>query len=345
MNLIIHAPNIHRGGGKTLLLNLLQSIEGGRERCLVLVDSRMEAPPLPANIEVIRFPPTIAGRAAAEKRLIRSAHREHVVLCLGNLPPIARLQARKVVLFLHNRYLLDTGTPGFPLAVRLRNAVERLWLRHCIGNADQVVVQSPSMAHMVHRCLGISPLIAPFSANHSRARDPEPAAVGAPTPESRFLYVASGEPHKNHRRLVEAWAILAEAGLRPLLKLTVNPAHHPALASWISEKAKQHDLRIENAGEVGPERLQVMYDEATALIYPSLTESLGLPLLEVGTHGLPIIASERDYVRDIVAPKHTFDPESALSMARAVRRFMGIDEPALAISTPGDFLRMIMNDQ
>jgi len=344
LSLIIHAPNIHRGGGKTLLLNLLQSVSSGGEPCLSLVDDRMELPRLSRNIEIIRFPPTIAGRVAAEKRLTARSTREDVVLCLGNLPPLSRPEAQKIVLFLHNRYLLDARTSGFSLAVRLRNAVERLWLRKCINNVDQVIVQSSSMAGMAHRCLGITPVIAPFSVSHPDTHDQKTATARARSPEPAFIYVASGEPHKNHHRLVEAWTILAAAGIHPLLRLTVNPAHHPALASWIDGQARQHGLRIENAGEVEPERLAAMYGEATALIYPSLTESLGLPLLEASAHGLPVIASERDFVRDIVVPQQTFDPESALSMARAVRRFMGLEDPVLAIRTPGEFLQMVMNE-
>ena len=48
---------------------------------------------------------------------------------------------------------------------------------------------------------------------------------------------------------------------------------------------------------------------------------------------MPILAAERDYVRDVVAPVVSFDPESALSIARAVMRYQGWGaEPAM----PGD---------
>ena len=41
----------------------------------------------------------------------------------------------------------------------------------------------------------------------------------------------------------------------------------------------------------------------------------------------PIIASERDYVRDLINPIFTFDPNSSLSIARAVARHQGIKKP------------------
>jgi glycosyltransferase involved in cell wall biosynthesis len=339
LSLIVHAPNVHRGGGKTLLLSLLQA--PGRGNCLALVDERLDVPKLPENIEIIRFPPTVAGRISAERLLKARTQPDDAVLCLGNLPPLFRLRARRTVLFLQNRYLLDAmDTMAFPAGVRWRIAIERKWLRCKIGNVQQTVVQTPSMADAVRRRLGLDPAIAPFAIT-----DPDitpRSAVGRnDAAASGFLYVASGEPHKNHRLLVEAWVLLARASIKPLLRLTLNPVHHAELTAWIEDSSRSFGLRIENTGEVAPQQLSRLYDEAGALIYPSFTESLGLPLLEARAHGLPIIASERDFVRDIVTPQQTFDPESALSIARAVRRFLGTAEPALQIRTPAEFLDFV----
>ena len=55
-----------------------------------------------------------------------------------------------------------------------------------------------------------------------------------------------------------------------------------------------------------------------------------------------IIAAERDYVRDIVTPVETFDPESPVSIARAVRRFLGQPESPIAVTTADEFLRRIL---
>ncbi len=60
----------------------------------------------------------------------------------------------------------------------------------------------------------------------------------------------------------------------------------------------------------------------TALIFPSKTESLGLPLIEAASAGLPIIASELDFVRDVCVPNETFDPYSSTSISRAVKRLL-----------------------
>ncbi|MDP1671515.1 MAG: glycosyltransferase, partial [Burkholderiales bacterium] len=265
MSLIIHAPNVHRGGGRTLLLSLLQATarSGG---CLVLADDRLATLPLPENTEVIRFPPSVAGRLAAERFLRARAQPADVVLCMGNLPPLFQLRARRTVLFIQNRYLLDAvDTSAFDAIVRLRIAIERLWLRRTISRVQQILVQSPSMADAVHRCLDIRSEVAPFALLDSGHTAPVTKDSPGDAGTAGFLYVASGEPHKNHRRLVEAWLLLAEAGIRPLLRLTLNTAHHPELAAWITASSEHSGLRIENSGEVSPEQLARLYKESAAL--------------------------------------------------------------------------------
>ncbi|MDA9221646.1 glycosyltransferase, partial [Methylophilaceae bacterium] len=66
-----------------------------------------------------------------------------------------------------------------------------------------------------------------------------------------------------------------------------------------------------------------LYNQSNALIYPSLLESFGLPLVEASQLNLPILASELDYVRDVIDPIEVFDPTSPISISRAVKRFAG----------------------
>ena len=70
---------------------------------------------------------------------------------------------------------------------------------------------------------------------------------------------------------------------------------------------------------------------------------MGLPLLEAQSLSVPIIASERDYVRDLVEPSQTFDPASPLSIARAVMRAMEKTEERVATSSANDFIKIVMD--
>ena len=177
--------------------------------------------------------------------------------------------------------------------------------------------------------------VLPFILAHSNA-EPNPNVA------AEFLYVADGEAHKNHETLLKAWQILADQGLRPSLALTLAP-RDARLRQEIALATKNHGLNISDLGLLPHAQVLSLYGSARALIFPSLSESFGLPLVEARRAGLPIIASELDFVRDVCAPVETFDPKSAVSIARAVRRFLGVPEAPLDPGSPADFLQALFN--
>ncbi len=101
-------------------------------------------------------------------------------------------------------------------------------------------------------------------------------------------------------------------------------------------------MSIVNRGQLSADGVAELYQSSTALIYPSKTESFGLPLIEAAQYKLPILDSELDYVRGLMEPIETFDPNSAVSIARAVRRFLGNDEPTVHIHSSEEFLAKVL---
>jgi glycosyltransferase involved in cell wall biosynthesis len=159
-----------------------------------------------------------------------------------------------------------------------------------------------------------------------------------------FVYIASGDPHKNHRRLIDAWVLLAEEGFLPSLALTIDQVRFPDLFAWIEGQKRIYNLRIDNKGILTSSQVGSLYNSAGALIFPSLLESFGLPLIEAKNAGLPVLAGELDYVRDILHPAETFDPQSAVSISRAIKRFRYIEEPSLKIVDASVFIKCLHSD-
>lgn len=342
MSLIVHAPNIHQGGGKALLLPLLE-VAGKRSSVTVLIDSRLEIPEeLSRSIMIIRISPTIFGRLAGEWMLRRLAQDHDTILCFGNLPPLLRIKGRCVV-FIQNRYLVEQhGLEGFPLRVRLRLMIEHFWLRVFHTHAATFIVQTKSMQQLtqqtLQRTVDVMALF-PDSSGYQRrkiGKDLGRAVV------YDFLYVASGEPHKNHVNLLEAWKLLASDGLYPSLCLTVSASDYPGLARIVEGVKSGHKLNIDNVVACSRSDVQRLYDGARALVYPSMVESFGLPLLEARQAGLSIIAAELDYVRDLVDPEEVFDPKSPRSIARAVKRFLRIPEESLPVLSTEKFVERLL---
>jgi glycosyltransferase involved in cell wall biosynthesis len=197
------------------------------------------------------------------------------------------------------------------------------------------------MQRTVRDLLGVPSAVLPFAKNpigYKRAGNPKGGPI---EPAYDFAYVASGELHKNHHNLVEAWALLAEEGVHPSLCFTLDNAKYSDLCRWIEGKRKDFELNITNRGILSSEEVQGLYMGIRALIYPSDSESLGLPLIEARCAGIPILAPERDYVRDVIDPEQTFDPNSPVSIARAVKRFLGILEDPLPLMDAKTYLSKI----
>lgn len=340
--IFVHAVSVHQGGGRNLLEALLHSLDEETQFILTL-DERMDVTLVsPSNVEIRRVKPSIFHRVLAELWLWHRAAHDDRVLCFGSLPPLFRLKAFTLV-FVQNRYLVDdVSLAGFPVWVQFRITIERLWFRFALLHANKYLVQTPSMESLLESKLNrkISVAVVPFASGvepqERRNVDSENNVEGG------FFYVASGEPHKNHRRLLDAWSILAKEGIYPQLFLTLDGDAFPDLLNWILQKSAERGLLVRNLGCLSHDQVLQGYRCARALIYPSTFESLGLPLIEARRAGLPILASELDYVRDLLDPDQTFDPDSAVSISRAVKRFLGVLCPVLPIRDADEFMAHVL---
>ncbi|MFH7042860.1 glycosyltransferase [Paucibacter sp. JuS9] len=337
--LLLYAPNVHTGGGFVLLQALLAAWPAGRP-LVAWLDARARGrlvPPAGSEITWVRA--SFGSRLGAEVSLARAGRAQDRVLCFHGLPPLMR-NAAPVLVFQQNRnYLGLVPLAAFSWKTRQRLRFEQAISRLFRRRVASYWVQTPSMARALRAWYGAEPVkihVMPFAL-------PAEAAEQVPAPRWDFVYVADGEAHKNHRTLIEAWALLAEQGLRPTLALTLS-SRDAGLASWIAGRAVELGLQVSNLGTLAHADVLQLYGSSRALMFPSKSESFGLPLIEARNAGLPILAGELDFVRDVCEPVQTFDPGSAVSMARAVRRFLQLAEAPLQPVGAADFLRALHDD-
>lgn len=121
-----------------------------------------------------------------------------------------------------------------------------------------------------------------------------------------LFYPAADYPHKNHE-------ILKNWSSTPLAKKFVG-----CLKLTIAPPKAQDDNLILYVGNLPPDEVIDSYREADALIFPSIEESLGLPLVEAMFLGLPILCSDRPFARSLCGDEAIyFDPEDVKSVQRA----------------------------
>ncbi len=341
--LVLYAPNVHSGGGFVLLNALLNAWPESKPLTVFLDTRARDTINIPQGARVFWVAAKVGSRLRAEFGLRKAAGLENAVLCFHGLPPMLPTPAH-VVVFQQNRNYLGLNSLGqFGLKTRLRLILERFVSRIFRHRVTEYIVQTPAMQRALLQWYGAhtssqTPVVRVLPFINSLCRSSERDGLISAWD---FVYVADGEAHKNHRTLLAAWQLLAQDGLHPSLALTLSPRDR-VLKREVATLIDKAGLRIRDLGQMPHENVFALYATARAMIFPSTSESFGLPLIEATHAGLPILASELDYVRDVCRPVETFDPTSPVSIARAVKRFLAVPEPVLQLHSPRDFLRELL---
>jgi glycosyltransferase involved in cell wall biosynthesis len=149
-------------------------------------------------------------------------------------------------------------------------------------------------------------------------------------PQPFALFPAQTWPHKNHLRLLEAARLLRYRDRLAInIICTGQKTDH-----WtsIKRRLRKFDLsaQIRFLGYVKPEELRALYRLAQFLIFPSLFEGGGFPIVEAFSEGIPVACSNATSLPEYGGDAALyFDPTSIDSIADALRRM--IVEPELRV--------------
>ena len=129
-------------------------------------------------------------------------------------------------------------------------------------------------------------------------------------------------PHKNWERLLEAYGKLAGQGLEEHLVIAGLPGK-----SWntIVDRVKTGGLRerVHLVGWTPRPVLAALFKYAEALVFPSMFEGFGIPVIEAMAAGLPVACSDIPVLRETAEDGAIFfDPLSVDQIAEAVSRVL-----------------------
>lgn len=175
----------------------------------------------------------------------------------------------------------------------------------------------PAKLHVIRRG-------APASLYASDATGPSDARTALNVPDEFCLYPAQTWPHKNHLRLLEAVARVRDDHAQRIQVVCTGAknAHWPEIAAQLSRLDLEKMVHF--VGFVSPAHLRSLYQRAQFMIFPSLFEGAGLPILEAFAMGTPLacadVTSLPEYAGDAAL---LFDPYSVDAIAAALRRMHG----------------------
>jgi glycosyltransferase involved in cell wall biosynthesis len=281
------------------------------------------------ELEYVAFVPRVAPDAGdglptevvAEYRPARTLGQRFAAMARAGLRPgpiRARLDGSDAV-----HYPLTIALPESrrPFAVTLHDALHRDrprlfpgWERalrriaydRSVRRARVVLVPSAFVRDRAVDLLRLDPArvhVAPHGIDHDLFRP------GSDPREPFLLYPARAWPHKNHARLLEAFALVRRD--RPDLELVLTGAGHDAV---------RLPPGVSLLGHVPLHELAGLYRRAAALVFPSLYEGFGQPPLEAMACGCPVAVSRIPPLEEVCGDAATyFDPDDPEAIADGIR--------------------------
>ncbi|MHA3702947.1 glycosyltransferase family 4 protein [Jatrophihabitans sp. YIM 134969] len=285
------------------------------------ISTRFDVPALTTGLgaEVVHFAPSLSSPAQylAWPAALRRA-RADVALFPYNLG--AALSGRATRYAIVHDCILESD-PRFAPDARTR-ALYRL-LTSAVVRRTRVITPSHASARDVERYhhVTVPPgRVLTWGIEDTFRTDTgaRPTVDGRPLPERYFLHVGARRPHKNVRVLVET---LARLGPEEHLVLVGSvDARFDDPVPDLVERLGVGD-RVVHLPFVSDDELAGLYAGATAFLYPSLIEGVGLPLLEAMAAGTPVVASDIPVFREVGRDAALFVPaERPDEWAAAVRR-------------------------
>jgi hypothetical protein len=305
--LLIDSLYINNSGGKVLLDYLVSELETRNIRPYYLFDARCinEYTNIPLERKVY-LKASLKERCKFYKEY---RHKFSSIFCFGNIPPSVKLNI-PVYTYFHNVSLLEAPS-NYGFKEYILKYIKRQYIKLLSSNTSFFLAQSSFVKKLLCDKLDIAEskcIILPFFKEIDDKNNFE-----IKKNQNSFLYVSNGNTHKNHNNLLIAWEKLAINGFYPELHLTITP-HFSGLIEKI-DLLSNRGLKIFNHGFVNPIDF---YKKSQFVIYPSLTESFGLGLIEGIKFDCDVIASDREYVYNVVKPSKVFDPSSPQSIAQTV---------------------------
>lgn len=330
--ILIDALYLVSPGGISLLEYLLTQLEKHSGEYFLLVDKRYNGHLDKYRIEYQKLNNSEISRYFFYKKRIPKIKS---VLCLANVPPPVKLSI-PVHIYFHNLLLIDSSFSKLVLHQKSSLFLKRLYIR--LKNNEKYLwhVQTSLIKKKLIKSFKIEEnliKITPFFKPLYGVKEKKIKNIS-------FIYVASSEKHKNHRILLKGFteaSCLTKNKMR--LYLTLDHQKTKSFKEIIKKSCKNFEIVL--LGSISKDKLIKFYLKNDFLIYPSLKESFGLPLIEATQLGLNIIASDLPYTYEVINPSLTFNPLSVESIKKTILDSVqnkNIPKPTLKIKNQIDEL-------
>lgn len=190
--------------------------------------------------------------------------------------------------------------------------------RVAVARADHVICVSENTKRDLLTLFNVDPrrVSVVYHGSSLRARTPFAPTQRLP----QLLYVGSRGPYKNFAKFIEALGLsrLPREGVS-LVCFGGGPLSRTEEAMIAKLGLRQYVRQVPGSDDI----LLRLFSESAALVYPSLYEGFGIPVLEAMSCGCPVACSNTSSLPEIVGDAAAlFDPTDAESMCKAIESIL-----------------------
>ena len=301
--------NMYKGGSYTIYKQIESLINKDQNLVHITFGKRYK---FNLNSEIILIYPlkylNLAYRFLIEQvlvLLISIVQKPRKIILLGNFPCLFAHLPQKI--FFHN--LLYIYCLKNPKQYSFKLFIESIFWKFCVNKVNPIIcVQSKFIEKSLENCfrkkLKIEIIGSPtinFKTSHKLKKDfplREKKIQILEKQFQNFLYPANFYTHKNHELLFQCSKFFSKNRIK--IHLTFDKE--------IIDQNKFDLSPFVFYGYLNYEELDYLYSNINALIYPSLIESLGMPLLEITNYKKPVIAINSLYVKAAIDNFYGFAP-------------------------------------
>ena len=304
--MIIHAKNIRGLGALVLCSKVILKLRNDTNEVLASCELNKKLEELNYDLSVKEYPLSILGRLF-ELLFKKISYGKQVCLVLGDIP--LKISSHQI-LYLHNLSLFEDDT--IKDYQSLKRYINRIILKKNIKYVDAIIVQSEHAKQKV--CNFITQYCqSDFKGKITNVEmnicGPKTKRCTIGNSNFKLFYPARNYPHKNHELIFRSASSIFSRYPDCEILLTLDEGH-------------VFDSRLKALGEISEtEVMRIMANDDVVLLFPSLIESLGLPLIEALREDIPILAADLAYAHELCGDAAIyFDPRSTNSLCNAISK-------------------------
>ncbi|MEJ3403534.1 glycosyltransferase family 1 protein [Rathayibacter sp. YIM 133350] len=217
---------------------------------------------------------------------------------------------------------------------KLKRVFFRRWIKLAARRRVEVVVPSEATAKEFVRLAGgrdDDVMIAMHGVDPGVFRVPSEAEVTAfrasysPRAEGWIAFLGTVEPRKNTAALIAAYRSVAGTKEGPSLLLAGGDGWGPSIEPAVAE-ASHAGWDVRRLGYLPLDDLPAFLGGATLVVYPSLGEGFGLPVLEAMTTGACVLTTRELAIPEVGGDAVAYSGTSSSAIARGIEELLGNPE-------------------